>query len=568
MTLEKKLELQDTELILVQPFKRIGYLFRPDRVFLDSESYCHVFDRASGDTFLVEGPQRKVLKYDERISGEILEKVVVPDRHYTVIENPLDNETGKVQYGEREVREGPKVFALHPGEVLAQEVTSEHILTKNDAIHVQALSDFGEHKAGDKFSIKGPRNYVPSKDEKVLRQIKAKALSDTDGVYVQNVDSGEARLVKGPQEYFLEANEDAFRKELTENELEALGLRSQIGRSGVRVLTRQAANTSFLKNSSNACVLELEDKEVVFLYDGSDTRIIQGPKTEFLGPYERPRVLSLSGGKPIRPNALKIALLKLGPDFIYDQVIVRTKDNAKLKVDVTYKWRFSDSSEEGLRKAFSIDDFVGYAAETLSSDIRTVAAQHDFEEFHAGSLEYITKEIFGEDEKLKVFEENGLEIFGIDVTGITPEDSEVADKLNGAIKQNMEIYCDRLVLKAKLEAEKQEVEGKRDIEKQRAELIIATIQNERTLEIERSKIKAEGREIDAESEAGQIRIVGEARRNENLAELSAKVERLSREDASNFIELERIKTFSDTEKLVIVPTDAQFVLPYLGGEKK
>jgi len=544
---------------LVRPFRILLNRLNPHRIVLDKEQYSHVLDRRSGIVSLVEGPIRKVLGYDEQIIGDIESKIVVQEHHFCIVKNPVDQK-GQIQYGAREVRVGPKRFALHPGEELDGNIAHEYVLTKYEALLVKAIVDFNSHHAGEKFLVKGPITYIPSKNEQVIREIKAITLSDTDGIYVQNQDTGDVRLVKGPIDYFLEPNEQLYQKEITNDELEAVGLEPQRGGRGVRILTRQAANTSFLEDRTKALVLELEEKEVVFLYDGSNTRIEQGPKTVFLEPYERPRVLHLSGGKPIQQNALKIALVKLGPDFIYDQIKVRTKDNAQITVNITYKWRFGCA--EDVKKAFSIDDFVGYAAETLSSEVRAVVAKHDFEELHANALEYVKQAIFG-DKHSRFFEENGLEIFGVDLTGITPEDPKIAEKLHEAIKQNMDIYCKKLVLKATLESERQEVEGRKNIEAERKDLINARIANQRLETTEAAKISAEAEKIRSESEAEAIKITGKANIESEKQRLSAIINELKQDGGDKYLDLQRVQTFKDAEKLVVVPSDSKIVLPFV-----
>ena len=618
---ETTLEQLTQDIPLLRPLKRAVYALHPERLVLDHEQYAHIIDKQNGETELVEGPCRRVLEFDEHVVGAVQRKlvldekqylhvidpqsgdarliegptrrslafgehvvgvvqnkVVLAERQYCVINNPRNKDhvgTGagavKILYGEREVRQGPQSFSLHPGEKLEGQVQNEHVLTKYDAVLVKALTDIDEHHAGEKFLIKGPTKFVPSKHEQVLKQAQAIPLSNTDGIYVQNEDTGEVRLVTGPVDYFLEPNEILFEKELTEDELAGLGLQEQRtpergGRAGVRILTRQAANTSFLEDRTKALVLELEDKEVVYLYDGSDIRIEQGPKTTFLGPYERPKVLTLSGGKPIQQGVLKVALVKLGPDFIYDQIKIRTKDNAQLRVDVTYKWRFrvreddAEHRQKDLKKIFSIEDFVGYVAETLSSEIRSVAAQNDFEEFHANALDHIVKKLFGEAKTSRLFEENGLEIFGVDITAINPEDTKIAEKLHEAIKSNMDIYCRKLVLSATLEAERQEVEGKRKIESERSELIKSEVANERLRQTENAKIRAEAGKINAEGEAEEIRIRSEANIDAKKKRLSTAIKELG--GANNYLELQRVEAFKKAEKLVVVPTDSKIVLPF------
>ncbi|MBI5066486.1 hypothetical protein HZA97_09735 [Candidatus Woesearchaeota archaeon] len=544
---------------VLRPFKKAVYAFRPEKAFLDEEQYAHIVNKKTGQTILVEGPAERVLRYDERIVGDIEQKIILTENEYAIISNPINNQ-GKVLYGEREVRKGPQKFSLRPGEKIEKQPTKEHVLTKYDALLVKAREDFDNRKAGDKFLVKGPTKYVPSKHEDVLERITAISLSDTDGIYVQNNDTGEVSLVKGPTDYFLQPNESFYEKEITKEELQALGLEAQVGRDGVRVLTRQAANKSFLEDRTKALVLELEDNEIVFLYDGTDTRIEKGPKTTFLGPYERPKVLNLSGGRPIQPNALKVALLKLGPDFIYDQISVRTKDNAQLLLNITYKWRFKTENNNH-KKHFSLEDFVGYTAETLSSEIRGVAAKYDFEEFHAKAFEYIKGQVFGQGNS-KLFDENNLEIFGIDITAINPKDPKIAEKLHDAIKNNMDIYCKKITLKATLESERQELEGKKQIEKERGELIKSTNENDRLLSTEQAKIQAEAEKIRAESQAASTKIVNDAEIESEKKRLNTVIGELG--GSKEYLALQRAKALENVEKL-IVPENSRILIGNNGG---
>ena len=67
-------------------------------------------------------------------------------------------------------------------------------------------------------------------------------------------------------------------------------------------------------------------------------RVIFGPELVMLGPDEQFTQLSLSGGKPKKPNVIKSLCLLLGPDFCTDIVIVETADHARLSLQLSYNW--------------------------------------------------------------------------------------------------------------------------------------------------------------------------------------------------------------------------------------
>lgn len=63
-----------------------------------------------------------------------------------------------------------------------------------------------------------------------------------------------------------------------------------------------------------------------------------GPDLVMLLPDEQFTVLSISGGKPKRPNVIKALCLLLGPDFCTDIVVVETADHARLSLQLSYNW--------------------------------------------------------------------------------------------------------------------------------------------------------------------------------------------------------------------------------------
>lgn len=67
-------------------------------------------------------------------------------------------------------------------------------------------------------------------------------------------------------------------------------------------------------------------------------RVIFGPELVMLGPDEQFTQLSLSGGKPKKPNVIKALCLLLGPDFCTDIIVVETADHARLSLQLSYNW--------------------------------------------------------------------------------------------------------------------------------------------------------------------------------------------------------------------------------------
>ncbi len=535
--------------------------------------FVHVLNKITGDTRLIEGPKRLRLRGHEELVGDVQTKIRVFDGQWVLVCNPFSAALGDIVEGEREIRVGAITFSLHPGEQLVGGVRDEIVLDDDQGLLLRANKDAPhpldaarQIKAGTDVLIKGPRRFIPHKDITIVEHRESLSLSGDQGVFIQDDDTGKVRLVRGPTDVFLEHNESFWDKNLTREEEEALGLRDQHGVQGdSRVLS---ATPRRRDRAWQAVVIELEDNEAIQLFDGSDRRVEFGPGKVFLAPHERPKVLFISGGVPVRPNVLRLAKLSLGPDFIRDRLSVRTKDNATLDLDITFRWRFI-VDPEAPEKLFALKDFVGFAAQTLSSEIREAAAKHDFEAFHSGAAQIVKEAIFGTDAS-RVFEVNGLEIFGIDVESVTPQDPEIARKLTDAIKSNVDIFTRRQNEEAQLESERRLIQGRAKNEDERSALLKLELDNSRTEAIENAKIRAEATKVTVEAEAEATRIKAEAeveaqrlkdeaRNQAALKALQDQAAVLHGDGGQRLIELERARSLKATDKLVI-PTDSKLVL--------
>ncbi|MDP3771745.1 MAG: hypothetical protein Q8R16_05580, partial [bacterium] len=185
----------------------------PDTILLNRFQYCHVLDRNTGVLTLHEGQgakgKRIQLENHEVLVGT-WDKVRAPDGSYAVVLNPFDATRGDIAIGEREVRPGPREFALHPGEVIeGGQVLAEHVLSDDDALLLRAEKDAPHPlaeantahpanailRAGEEFLLTGPRRFIPHKDVRIKEYRKRISLAAAEGKYVQNDDTGAVRLV-------------------------------------------------------------------------------------------------------------------------------------------------------------------------------------------------------------------------------------------------------------------------------------------------------------------------------------------------------------------------------------
>ena len=76
----------------------------------------------------------------------------------------------------------------------------------------------------------------------------------------------------------------------------------------------------------------------IYDYKEKTARVVFGPELVMLRPDEQFTQLSLSGGKPKRPNVIKSLCFLLGPNFCTEIITIETADHARLQLQLSYNW--------------------------------------------------------------------------------------------------------------------------------------------------------------------------------------------------------------------------------------
>jgi len=154
------------------------------------------------------------------VNEELVKQVdlnVLSSRQYCVVLNPV-GENGKNRWGIKELRKGEKSFFLQPGESLEKGIQNIYVLNEHQNLLVRAIEVYedknGKYKPGESFVVKGPCEFIPPINVEILQERKNIQLSHNEGIYVQRKDTGQVRLVQGPQAYCLEPTEEFWEKQL------------------------------------------------------------------------------------------------------------------------------------------------------------------------------------------------------------------------------------------------------------------------------------------------------------------------------------------------------------------
>lgn len=546
-------------------------------------------DRKTGEEWLVT-------KADcESIIPEVNEEIVryvsittLTSRQYCIIHDTVD-ENFKNQLGKKLLKRGEVSFFLHPGETIPEGIKSVHVLGENDGLVLRAVEEFQdkdeERKAGDRWMIKGPCEYVPTVESEIERRHQNIPLGETEGIYVRDIKTGKVRSVVG-QTYMLTENEELWEKNLPAHVQNLLNsgldpvsdrnrrinldanIENQRRDMHKRAMPRElAAGEGMVRNSASdtgyyippkaQCVtLEVPHNAAVQLYDYKSkvARVVFGPDLVLLEPDEQFTVLSLSGDKPKKPGVIKTLVLLLGPDFCTDYVEVETVDHARLRLNVSYNWFFdvekAKSAPEEAAKLFAVPDFVGDMCKSLASRIRGAVAGVSFDNFHKNSARIIRGAVLGFDrtsnkvlEKFE-FPSNLLSVTSVDIQCVEPVDQRTKDSLMKSVQLAIEITTNAQEASAKHEAQKIEQEAKGKLERQR---INDEAQAEKArqallqLQTQSAALESTGQaKAEAESRAEAAKIEGEA--NVEQSRLRAEAAKIESE-----AELERLKQARNDE---------------------
>ncbi|XP_036594409.1 major vault protein isoform X1 [Trichosurus vulpecula] len=516
---------------------KIALHLRALQNFLDVRGQLH----HTGEEWLVTQADAEAHVPDvyEEVLG-IVNVTTLGPRNYCVILDPVGPD-GKNQLGHKRVVKGEKSFFLHPGERLEEGIQEVFVLSEDEGLLLRALQaleegDDGERgekrRAGDRWLIRGPLEYVPPAKVEVLERRQAIPLDENEGIYVRDVKTGKVRAVVG-RTYMLTQDEELWEKELPPGVEELLSTgqdpladRGAMGepRKGGPLPPRDKTRVVSYRVPHNAAVQ-------VYDYREKKARVVFGPELVCLGPEEQFTVLSLSAGRPKRPHARRTLCLLLGPDFFTDVITIETADHARLQLQLAYNWHFElgdRSDPQEAARLFSVPDFVGDACKAIASRVRGAVASVTFDDFHKNSARIIRMSVFGfegtqqkgpgeaampQPRDRAVFPQNGLVVSSVDVQSVEPVDQRTRDALQRSVQLAIEITTNSQEAAAKHEAQRLEQEARGRLERQK---ILDQAEAEKArkelllLEAESTSVESTGAaKAEAESRAQAAQIEGE-----------------------------------------------------------
>lgn len=171
-----------------------------------------------------------------------------------------------------------------------------------------------------------------------------------------------------------------------------------------------------------------------------DRRVVVGPTSVLLDYDETLEVTELSTGKPKTTDSLiRTAYLRVENNRVSDIVTVETKDLVNVSLKLSYRVNFEGDNA----KWFRVENYVKFLCDHLRSVLRSIAKQYTVAEFNEKATAIIRDTILGKHEEGKgragkLFTENGMRVYDVEVLKVSIEDANIAQMLMTAQRTTVE----------------------------------------------------------------------------------------------------------------------------------
>jgi len=234
-----------------------------------------------------------------------------------------------------------------------------------------------------------------------------------------------------------------------------------------------------------------------------ERKVVEGPNVVMLEYDETLEVLELSTGKPKTDHTpMQTVYLQTKNNVVSDIITVETKDLISVDIRLSYKVDFEGDST----KWFNVSDYVKLLSQHMRSLIRNVVKKTSIEEFNENATDIIRDTILGKtDGSVKrtgrVFEENGMKIYDVEVLNLRIGDDDIDDLL----RKNQHTIVEQSLRSKQIEKDLEFHKTEQEATRTKLDEIQKTTDKEQSIELEvlihtnevkRSKLEAEEEEQD------------------------------------------------------------------------
>jgi major vault protein len=299
------------------------------------------------------------------------------------------------------------------------------------------------HK-GDEIFIGGFDSYiVPSNSFEVINPVtrqphvgndhsdvyvNAIGVDQKSGVYVESVETGNKKLIKGEKKLLLDPRFERHVHRRVPGHLWNL----MVGHNEPH---KRAANDSMVETPW-ALSIVVPNNEAVLVVSKDGRRPVVGPCMELLEFDETLEILTLSRGKKKSDESqLQTCFLRVDGNRVTDQVTLETADKINITVDVEYGVTFGGTNDDERATWFNFKDYVMLLATNTRSRLRGAAQLLPLIEIDRSVSNFVRDVILGkkgdgeQHRRGLKFPENNMQVIEVEVIGYRIEDGEVSEAL-------------------------------------------------------------------------------------------------------------------------------------------
>lgn len=174
-------------------------------------------------------------------------------------------------------------------------------------------------------------------------------------------------------------------------------------------------------------------------------KVVVGPKSYLLEYDETLEPIELSTGTPKNDKILyKTVYLRSLNNKVSDLVEAETLDFCEVNIKLSYRVNFEGEPE----KWFNVENYVKFLTDHMRSLLRNVIRRHEIEDFYKNAITIVRDAVLGKQDesgkrKGRVFEENGMKIYDVEVLDVVITDDSISKLLieaqHNSIKQTLEL---------------------------------------------------------------------------------------------------------------------------------
>ncbi len=251
---------------------------------------------------------------------------------------------------------------------------------------------------------------------------------------------------------------------------------------------------------------------VMVISKTGERRVAVGPQSVLLEYDETLEPVELSTGTPKSDNnLLKTVYLRVLYNKVSDEVEAETLDMCRVRVRLSYRVNF----EGDPNRWFNVENYVKFLTDHMRSILSHAIRRCGIQHFYANAIGMVRDTVLGapapDDPSSRrpgrLFEENGMRIYDVEVLSVSIQDEAIGELLTEAQHHTVEQSLDVSAEQARLEATRQKEEVKQQVAQ--AEAVTQQLALDLQMEEVRKRLNLNLTEIESEVQARKTRLAAE-----------------------------------------------------------